>query len=592
MTLIAGIVSRRNQPLPDSVCVVLGRSISRNPADVVIAFRDAASYLAKVDVGSFGEPGLYQDKAGGISLLAGEPLLVGREQSASQTRLSDLMRIHEQGVDDNWDLLRETVGTFALVQYRRQSGTLVLAADKLGVRPLYYWLDEDFIVFASALRVLEDCQLVPKKMDLRAVTEKVGLDAPLAGRTPYSGVSLLKPAEILKVAKGHASSSCYWRWDEIGESGGSEPERLTAVYVSFQSAVKRRIRNDRHTNAYLSGGLDSRCVVAALELSKVRMHTVNFARPGTLDYFCGNQFAEELHTNHLTIPKERGDRVPDYSALMANALEALTKRGELKAERPGLVWSGEGGSVLLGLVHLSESIVKPMRAGKIEAAIDAYLDREQVHVSPKLFRKNLLEDTYAVIKQGIREELDQLKAADPARNFYLFLALNDQRRKLANHFENIDQHRLEFQLPFFDAQFVSAIVATKLEWCLQHKFYVKWLEQFPPVVTAVPWQAYPGHEPCPLPVPSDLGYQWDEQHQARDEASLKARIFKQARELLRAVDFPDQILNRRNLRLAALIHSLGWRDYEYAFVAAQTYYNYSKKCGGEFTVSDAGNGIG
>ena len=71
MTLIAGIVSHGKLPLPDSVCAGLAQSISRNPADEVIEFRDAASYLAMVDIGSFGEPGIYRDMNGAVSLLNG-----------------------------------------------------------------------------------------------------------------------------------------------------------------------------------------------------------------------------------------------------------------------------------------------------------------------------------------------------------------------------------------------------------------------------------------------------------------------------------------------------------------------------------------
>ena len=595
MTLIAGILSRRNRSLPDSACANLAQSISRSPGDEVKAFRDRTSYFAKVDIGAFGERGFYVDSSGAFSLLAGEPLLsdrdslTKRDSTPRSSRLRDLITIHEQGLRNNWDVLREADGTFCMVHYQPESGTLALVADKLGIRPLYYWLDDDLVVFASVLRILEECPLVPKKMDLRAVTEMVGLDAPLADRTPYAGISLLKPAEVVEVAKGKISRRCYWRWDEIEVSPEPEQARLTAVYDHFQSAVERRIKNAEATTAYLSGGLDSRSVVAALCQIGVRVHTVNFARPGTQDYYCGNQFAERLGSTHQSLPKAEGDCVPDYSLLMAKAIEEFNEKsnhgGQLSAERPRLVWSGEGGSVLLGHVHLSESIIELMRAGNVDGAIDAYLEREQIHVPPKLFRAHLLENARDVIKQGIREELDQLHAADPGRNFYLYLALNDQRRKLMSHFENIDQHRLEFQLPFFDGQFVSSIVGTQLDWCLRHKFYVKWLSQFPPVVTGVPWQAYPGHEPCPLPAPPELAYQWDDSYQAKEDASQKQRVMRQASELLRAADFPDKILNRRNLRLAAWIHARGWRDYRYAIEAAQTYHAYSKKCGGEFILS-------
>lgn len=587
MTMIAGILSRRDRPLPDLACANLAQSMSRNPADEVKTFRDRTSFFAKIDIGVFGEPGYYVDSSGAFSLLAGEPLLAKCASTPCLSRLQDLTAIHEQGLENNWDVLRAADGTFSLVQYQPESGTLALVADKLGIRPLYYWFDDDLIVFASTLRILEECPLVPKKMDLRAVTEMVGLGYALADRTPYAGISLLKAAEVLQVTKGKVSRHCYWRWDEIEVSTKPEPARLAAVYDRFQTAVKRRIKDDKATTSYLSGGLDSRCVVAALGQSGVLMHTVNFARPGTQDYYCGNQFAERIESTHQSLPKEEGDHVPDLSLLMARALEKFKEKsnhgGPFAAERPRLVWSGEGGSVMLGHVHLSESIIELMRAGNVDGAIEAYLDREQIHVPSKLFRAHILENTRDVIKQGIREELDQLHAADPGQNFYLYLALNDQRRKLTSHFENIDQHRLEFQLPFFDGRFVSSILGTQLDWCIRHKFYVKWLSQFPPAVTAVPWQAYPGHEPCPLPAPPELGYQWDDSYHLIEDASQNQRVVKQASDLLRAADFPNKILNRRNLRLAAWIHARGWRDYRYTFVAAETYYNYAKKCGGEFT---------
>lgn len=586
MTLIAGIIARRDQPLPGSACASLEQAISRDATNPVLTFKDRWSYFAKVDIGAFGEPGFHVDSTGALSLLTGE-LLLG-EVTSRPNRLQDLTTVHEHCLNNNWDALREADGTFSIAQYQPNSGTLTLVADKLGIRPLYFWLDDEFVVFASALRILEQCSLVPKKMDLRAVTEVVGLGMPLADRTPYAGISLLKASEVVQITASKTSRHCYWRWDEIEVSREPEESRLATVYDCFQAAVNRRLGNDKATAAYLSGGLDSRCIVAALNDKAVRVHTVNFARPGTQDYYFGNRFAERIGSIHLSLPREEGDTVPDYSQLMAGVLANKVRgqnRGAPTPERRQVVWSGEGGSVLLGHVHLSESIVEQMRAGKVDSAIDEYLEREQVHVPVKLFQQHLVENAREFIKQGIREELDQFQATDAGRNFYLFLMLNEQRRKLVSHFENIDQHRLEFQLPFFSGRFLAAVIATPLDLCLRHKFYVKWLSQFPKAVTAVPWQAYPGHEPCPLPIPAELAYQWDDSYRAQEGATQKQRVIKEAAELLRAADFPDKIISRRNLRLAAWLHARGWRDYRYAIQAAQTYHAYSKKCGGEFTFS-------
>ena len=451
----------------------------------------------------------------------------------------------------------------------------------MGTRPLYFWLDDDLVVFASALRILEELPFVPKKMDLRGVTEVVALGTPLADRTPYAGIFLLKSAEIVQITNEGTSRSSYWRWDEIKTESDSEPVRLATVYDSFQSAIKRRNGNDKATAAYLSGGLDSRCIVAALCHNGVRVRTVNFARPGTQDYCFGNDFAEKIGSVHESIPKEKGDNIPDYSSLMARALGG-SNPGQWPAARRQLAWSGESGSGLLGGVGLSESVVALMRAGKVDSAIEQYLQSGQRNIPVKLFRPEILESLREVSQQGIREELDELQAEDAGRNFYLFLMHTDQRRNLMRHFEGIDLHRLEFQLPFFDAGFLTSVIATPLDWLLKHRFYLKWLSLLPTPVTSVPWQAYPGHEPCPLPVPADLAYQWDDSYRAEEDASQKQRVIEQASELLRSSDFPDQILNKNKFRLATWLHARGWRDYRYAIEAAQTYHLYAQKCGGEF----------
>ena len=189
MTLIAGMFSRNDRRLADSACASLRRAISRNRAEEIKSFQDSRSYFAKVDIGAFGEPGVDNDAGGALTLLAGEPLLANRDISSN--RLQDLTVIHEQLLKNNWKILREAEGTFCVVHYEPQTGSLVLIADKLGIRPLYFWMDNDVVVFASALRILEEFTLVPKKMDLRGVTEIVALGVPVADRTPYAGIRLL-----------------------------------------------------------------------------------------------------------------------------------------------------------------------------------------------------------------------------------------------------------------------------------------------------------------------------------------------------------------------------------------------------------------
>ena len=264
------------------------------------------------------------------------------------------------------------------------------------------------------------------------------------------------------------------------------------------------------------------------------------------------------------------------------AWTATNSRSSSSAERPAIVWSGEGGSVALGHVHLSEKIVELMRAGRIDELIEEHFDRESSRVSPKIFRPELAQKIVASVSDDIKDELSNFRCQDPARAFYFHLLLNDQHRKLVGHFENIDLHRLEFQLPFFDSSFLELIVSIPLDICLMHRLYVKWLSLFPKAVTEVPWQVYPGHEPCPVPVPDGLDYQWAANYQSAEHKARKRRVMKQAGEILRTGEFPGEVLNKNNLRLAALVHATGLRDYQYLIGPAHTYHTYWQKCGGKW----------
>ncbi len=585
MTLIAGIVSRRpGVPVPATACESLRRSISRDPRDEARVFADERSYFVKVDIANYGEPADIAGEDGTLTLVTGEPLLILDGESKPSGRKRDAALIHDAFLNNDPGILRSANGAFAAIHYKPSTGSLTLIADKLAIRPLYYWIDDDIVVVASSLRVLEELSEIPKKMDVRTVTEIVGLGYPLADRTPYAGIRLLRPAEIVRVTGNETDRRTYWRWDAIAPSDAPEEELLAELYERFGTAVSRRIGSDTATTAYLSGGLDSRCIVAALRSQSVQVHTYNFARPKTQDQVFGLEFAREMDTIHEEMPKAAGDLVPAYSVIMSDGLKRSQTQVTCPPERPGTVWSGEGGSVALGHVHLTEGMIEQMRKGDINGVITEHIKRESAVVSPRLFRKELSAEMSTVLEDGIRSEVGRVNADDPARNFYLYLLLNDQHRKLAGHFEHLDLHRLEFALPFFDSEFLAALLTVPIDLCLRHRFYVKWLALFPPAVASIPWQVYPGHTPCPVPVSHDLAYQWASEYQTQERAIQKRTVMQRARDVLRASDFPAAILDKKILRLAAMAHSTGLRNYEYLIGPASTFYTYWHKCGGNYVL--------
>lgn len=580
MTFFAGIFSRNvKQVVPPSACEALKGAISRHPHDEISIFKDDRSFFVKVDIGAYQEPAFRTDSDGSVSMLAGDPLLADGDADDWHSRTRDLDLLHEGWKKGDWNPLTRARGVFCAFHYKPDIGTLSLIADKLCLRPLYYWISDDCVIFATALRILESLNEIPKEMDLRALTEMVTLGLPLGTRTPYANVRLLRAAEVVQVGGEKISQWQYWRWDKIRQSPKPEPELLAEVRDRFNEAVALRIRRDTATAAFLSGGLDSRCIVAALRARKTQVHTFNFAPSGTQDQVFGAEFARKVGTIHGEAPVNTYGS-PNWSMIMAEAWAASEFRSKWPPERHNLVWSGDGGSVGFGHVYASRAIVELMRAGRVDDAIEQFILQQRAHVPQKLFRADFSEALSKKNQIGIREELTDIHSDDPGRSFHIFLLLNDQRRHLVGHFENIDLHRLEFQLPFYDSDFLASIVSIPIDLCLGHRFYLKWLKYLSPTVSQIPWQAYPGHEPCPLPIPPELSYQWEsQQHKSR-----KRELLNQAAQMLTADDFPRKILNKRYLRIATLVYKAGLRDYAYVIQAANTYNKYWGLCGGNFVL--------
>lgn len=579
MTILAGIISRiHGVSIPERTCATLRRVISRYPGDQVIEFKGSEWFLAKVDMGIFDSPAVRVDQGQAISMLAGEPLLTVGHADKVRNRMQDLELLHQNRKDSDWSILANCKGSFCGIHYNQIERALSLFTDKLGLRPIYYWADSNFAVYATALRILEELDEVPKKMDVRGVTEIACFGFPLAERTAYEGISTLRAGETVRITEQEITKSEYWRWDRLSPPPMTHTALSEEAHRRFMSAIERRVGTERVTAAFLSGGLDSRSIVSALRSLGVDVHTINFAQQQTQDEVFAREVSKVLSTTHHNLIKDAesiGDKGQVYNQGVVRAWFDSDFPKTSSSQRRYLIWSGDGGSVAVGHVYLNTEIVELAQSGKEEAAIDAFLCYNKVGITGKLFQPNIADIVVSTPKRGIRDELARLECQDRGRAFHLFLMLNDQRRHLSDFFENIDLGRLEFQLPFFDSDLLELILSSPVNDFLGHRFYMEWLKSFSPIITSVPWQAYPGHVPCPLPIPENLRYQWAPQYY--DHATrrrIKQAVLEQASSLLGAASFPDKIIDKGRLRLAVWLTRLGMRNYDYLIEAAAIYWKH------------------
>ena len=574
MTLIAGVYARRpGEDLAEDLCDRVSAALSRHPGEKTTYFRDTQCFIVKADIGAFGDEAAIID-ANAASFLTGE-LILDHGSADRRPRQQDLREVHESFLRGDDAPLRRARGVFSGAHYDRGRRTISLFTDKVGVRPIYYSVGERYVFFGSAIRILESLAEVPKELDLLGVTEISTLGYPLAERTALAAVSVLKAGEVLTVGEERSSRKFYWRWDNVEQSDRPLDDLAREAHAEFIDGVRLRIGTDTTTAAFLSGGLDSRSVVTALHTLGIKVHTFNFSVPGLQDQAFGAEYARQLGTLHVEKPNVPGRAVT--AVTIAEAWASSPYRSEYPAERPNLVWSGDGGSVSLGFIYLTAPMVDLPRHGKVREAADLMTEVLGAKVSPRLLHPAALAEVAGCPASGLRAEFEALHCRDAGRKLHLVLMHNDQRRHQTEHFETIDLHRTELQLPLFDSQLLAAIMRVPFNECLGHKFYMRWLRFFPPVALSVPWQAYPGHEPCPLPIPPGLVYQWGREASKKVRNATRRDLFRAAMQMLRSPYFPDDILRRNHLRLAAWLYRLRIRDLSYVVRGAQPYFEYASR---------------
>lgn len=574
MTIFAGAFSfDPNTPLPAALRSALRQHVTRS-ADAVAEVDQPGIYLAKVDIGAFGAGGLHTDDAGNTTLIAGEPLLIEGDGVMDWNREKDMALLHPFLARGSHEVLRRARGTFCGVHYNAGRRECRIFVDKVGVRPVYMWVGPNFAVFASALRVLEAVAMVPKEFDVRGVTEIAVFGYPMADRTPYLGISMLMPGELVRLSTHGAARERYFRWDGPLVTPASNEEALQRCYDAFMAAIKRRQRTEKIGAAFLSGGLDSRAIVGGLHAIGSEVYTVNYAPDGSQDQVFAALVAKKLDIHYTQIETNAGNVAQGYRKAEVAKWIASTFSAIDTDNRPPVLWSGDGGSVALGHVYVKRKLVSLMAAGETDHAVRMF----NPGVPTRVLRRGVRESVAEIPIEGVMAELDAIDCDDPGRKFHLFLMSNDQRRHLVKHFEDIDVERLEFHLPFFDADYLETIMRLPSERFLEHHFYMDWLAQFPGKLNMVPWQAYPGHVPCNLESPPGLKYQWDTYYDKSMYREMKVSQAQRGREILSDDAFPSHLLSRTTLNLAVLMTYSGVRDYSYLIKTASTYYRYWKNC--------------
>ncbi len=268
----------------------------------------------------------------------------------------------EQGVD----FVGELSGMFAIALWDGRAKRLVLARDRAGEKPLYYWIGDRTLVFASEIKALFEYPAISRQLDREAVCQYFFYGYFPSPRSVYAEIKKLPAAHRMVVERGEVRIDAYWRLaDHLRPPG--RPRLIAWEKRALVEALRRRLRDaaisrlvsDVPLGVFLSGGVDSSTLVATMsELTPGNVNTFSVAFPqkGFSEASCASFVARHFSTRHHEVTadepslREALDILADHldepladPALIPTYLLSRFARQHIK-----VALSGEGSDELFG----------------------------------------------------------------------------------------------------------------------------------------------------------------------------------------------------------------------------------------------------
>ena len=370
-------------------------------------------------------------------------------------------------------------GMFGLAIWDAKSRTLLVARDRIGIKPLYYAEASGRLYFASELKSLLQAPDLSRDIDLDALDHYLSfLYTPRDGSILKS-VRKLPPGHLLTWRDGRVSIEQYWQIAAAETFTGSDGEAVEQLREVLTDAVRSHLVSDVPLGAFLSGGIDSSLVVglmATISGAPVKTFSIGFDEPAFDELEHARRVAQHFGTDHHEFVV-KPDAVSILDNLIAHFDEPFADSSaiptwyvsEMARRHVTVVLSGDGGDELFG--GYDRYVPHPRvvafdryspRALRRVAAIAA--ERLPHGARGKNFLRHVGRDDQGRYLDSIRffgaDEKPQLLSYEVQRR----LAGPDPETRMARHFERFAELPWPSQMMRFDAEtYLPEDVLTKVD---------------------------------------------------------------------------------------------------------------------------------
>ena len=216
---------------------------------------------------------------------------------------------HHYGLDAFLEHLR---GEFAIALYDKEEDTLILIRDRFGVRPLFYHFTPNGLVYGSEVKSVIRHPDVPKRFNSQALLNQM-MHTMVPGTSAFEGIEALRPGHMMIVKRRHgkleATTREYWDMDfptlearhSVKEDAEADVEMIREKLIE---SVVLRLEADVPVGCYLSGGIDSCCILGlatGAQQSPVKAFRIAFDNPDYDESHIAREMAESMDADQEVI---------------------------------------------------------------------------------------------------------------------------------------------------------------------------------------------------------------------------------------------------------------------------------------------------
>ena len=198
------------------------------------------------------------------------------------------------------------IGMFAFAVFDKLKDEYYIVRDRLGIKPLYYYKDDEKFIFSSEIKSILALD-IKKELNKEAVSSYMSFRYPVLNDTFFKDIFSLSPAHYIYIKNKKVEIKEYWNIAD--KSKEQQNDRGEKYYIDklreiLESSVKYRMISDVPFGSFLSGGVDSSVITAIMAKNskeRIKTFTIGFEEEGFNEFKYASLIAEKYNTNHKEI---------------------------------------------------------------------------------------------------------------------------------------------------------------------------------------------------------------------------------------------------------------------------------------------------